>query len=432
DIAKEVPPVLTGDPARLSQVLLNLAGNAVKFTEAGSVTIAVSATGARSDEVVLQFSVSDTGIGITKDKLEKIFDSFTQANTGDTRTHGGTGLGLTISRNLVELMGGKLEVESDPNAGSVFSFQLVLENSSAEKLNNFQLQRDGYSPDDLFGLKILLAEDNEHNQLVAVDSLKKMIDEVEIKVVKNGTEVIDVLREYANDVNTVSENKGSAFDLILMDVQMPEMDGYETTRLIRSSFPAPASQIPIVALTASVVRSDLKKCIDAGMNSYVAKPFSKEELVREIGKVLQRSTIQGTRTTIHDLPTSTFNATENGITGKSTLGIIDLSRIKSLYGDDTSKMREYFQQFLELVPARLQHLKSMADEGNRERLCQSAHRLKPQLGFFGMKKEELIANTIEMKAKETSTIELNALIEQLEEGCNLAMGEIEKELQRIS
>ncbi|MEO6166528.1 MAG: tetratricopeptide repeat protein [Chitinophagales bacterium] len=432
EIANEVPHVLTGDPARLSQVLLNLAGNAVKFTEMGSVTISVITDDSTNDEVVLKFSVSDTGIGIAKDKLEKIFDSFTQANADDARTHGGTGLGLTISKNLVELMGGKLAVESDLNSGAVFSFELVLENSSAEQLNNFQLQRDGYSPDDLFGLKILLAEDNEHNQLVAVDTLKKMIDEVKIEVVKNGKEVIAALKEYTNDIIPISESNGLGFDLILMDVQMPEMDGYETTRIIRSSFPAPVSQIPIIALTASVVRSDLKKCMDAGMNSYVAKPFSKEELLREIGKVLQRNSNHIIHNTSHDAPQPALGVKDKLNAKILRRETIDLSRIKSLYGDDPSKMIEYFQQFLELVPARLQQLKSMADEGNRERLYQAAHRLKPQVGFFGMKKEELIANTIEIKAREISPHELQILIDQLEEGCNLAMGEIEKELQRIS
>ena len=436
DIAAHIPPVMIGDPSRLSQVLLNLAGNAIKFTETGSITIAIEAIEKKNEqalpenEIHLRFSVSDTGIGIEKEKLSKIFESFTQANTSDTRKFGGTGLGLTISKSLVELLGGKLEVESEPGAGSVFSFILPMKTGTPEQLISFQQRHEGYSADDLFGLRILLVEDNEHNQMVAVDTLKKIIPEVEIEVVNNGKSAIELLRKVQPD-DAAKAGSRSSFDLILMDIQMPEMNGYETTRLIRSAFLPPVSQVPIIALTASVIRSDLQKCLEAGMNSYVAKPFRKEELLKEIGKVLQ---LDARKFTAIDKKPSHEKKEVSGEPSApvhSAAGNIDLARIRVLYGNDPVKLEEYFRQFLSLVPERIQQLKSLAAAQDHAGIYQAAHQLKPQLSFFGMRKEVLIAHDIETKVTALLPQELATLITELEEGCKLAVSNVEKELQRI-
>ena len=439
DISGNIPPVVVGDPNRLMQVLLNLAGNAVKFTEKGSVVIKLeSKEGADSNQSIthLQFSIIDTGIGIEKVMLEKIFESFTQAHAEDSRKYGGTGLGLTISQNLVALLGGKLEVDSEPGAGSVFSFVVPVKIGTEEQLEERQMHREGFSSDDLFGLKILLAEDNEHNQLVAVDTLKKIIEEVEIKVVKNGKEVLESLN------SPFTTDHSPPYDLILMDIQMPEMDGYETTRKIRDEFPLGIKDIPIIALTASVVRSDLKKCIDAGMNGYVVKPFRKEDLVREIGKVLHVSTMHDARNMMHDARTTmhdgsggddeTRNQELETRNQKPATVRVNFSELNKVCGNDTVRMKEYLLQFLELVPSRLSGLQAAYEESNRENIYQMAHKLKPQLGFFGMKKEELIANTIEIKARELSHHELYSLLDQLKDGCNLAMVEIREALIQMS
>jgi CheY-like chemotaxis protein len=257
-------------------VLLNLVGNAVKFTAKGSVILQVkngsgdhsSSSGHVTETTVpVTFVISDTGIGIEKEKQENIFESFSQAHAGNARTYGGTGLGLTISKNLVELFGGKLTLESEVGTGAVFSFTLPIEKGNEEMLQQHLQHHETYSADDLFDLKILVAEDNAHNQLVIVDTLKKLMDEVEIDVVRNGKEALEALRKQSSPRNR-------QYDLILMDVQMPEMDGYETMKEIRNQ-PSPFREIPVIALTASVVRSDLKKCLDAGMNSYVSKPLKR-------------------------------------------------------------------------------------------------------------------------------------------------------------
>jgi CheY-like chemotaxis protein/HPt (histidine-containing phosphotransfer) domain-containing protein len=426
DISESVPPVLIGDPARLTQVLLNLVGNAVKFTAKGSVILQVkNGQGDHSSPSVhvtettipVTFLVSDTGIGIEKEKQEDIFESFSQAHAGNARTYGGTGLGLTISKNLVELFGGKLTLESEAGTGAVFSFTLPMEKGNEEMLQQHLQHNETYSADDLFDLKILVAEDNAHNQLVIVDTLKKLMDEVEIDVVRNGKEALEALHKQSSPRNR-------QYDLILMDVQMPEMDGYETTREIRNQ-PSPFREIPVIALTASVVRSDLKKCLDAGMNSYVSKPFKTGDLVREIGQVLNR----------------TITARSSGIQVPVTPGIekpylfddgMSLEQVRVLAGDDTAKIKSYLEQFIDLIPGHLNHLRQFDDHSDRQLIYETAHKLKAQLGFFGMKREELTANIIELKAKDISAEELKTLVAQLGEGCKLAMEEIRLEISRLS
>ena len=285
---------MVGDPNRLKQVLINLAGNAIKFTEKGSVTIEVGSsqsavgspqwavgsgqsTGGSHQSAVrsITFKVIDTGIGIPKDKLEAVFESFSQAHVSDARKFGGTGLGLSISKQLVELMGGAISIESEVGVGTIFSFTITLAEGSRERLNGLQSsgQIDGSI---LNGLRILIVDDNEFNRIVAHDSLMIKAD-VAITLATNGKEALALLNEYD-------------FDVVLMDVQMPEMDGYEATRHIRDPYSSVRNHhIPVIALTASVIRSDLDKCKEAGMDDYVPKPFRVNELISAIA----RSTAEG-------------------------------------------------------------------------------------------------------------------------------------------
>ncbi|HRI20924.1 MAG TPA: ATP-binding protein [Panacibacter sp.] len=421
DVDGNIPPVLIGDPARLTQILLNLAGNAVKFTEKGSVIIRMKSANEKASTPSLcsiHFLIEDTGIGIEKEKLATVFESFTQAHTGESRKYGGTGLGLTISKNLVELHGSKLAVESQSGAGSVFSFTLTFETGTEMQLKEYYTEKEGYSADDLFGIKVLLAEDNEDNQVVAVDTLKRWIEEIEIDVVNNGKEVIEkIQQQYTN----------SYYDLILMDVQMPLLDGFETTRQIRNNFSSPINSLPIIALTASVIRSDLQKCIDAGMNSYIPKPFSKEALIKEIGKVLQRTSAQNkaTKNIVTEKNISTSNAVPVKTTG------INFDKLRQATGNDTQKFRTYLLQFQQLVPGKIEQLLLAADKNDRREIYQSAHRLKPQLTFFGLQQEERIADIIEIKAPEISPEELNRLTAQLAAGCKAALNEIENKLKSL-
>ncbi len=272
DMADRLPSVLNGDPYRLNQVLINLVGNALKFTEKGSVRISVRELNRQDDKVDIQFEVTDSGIGIGKDKLQHIFDMFTQESSSTTRKFGGTGLGLAICKRLVELQGGDIEVESEPGKGSTFRFHVPYTisddtGSAMNRSNTIEADKD------LSGLRILLAEDNEFNKMVAVDTLEELIPGVQVDIATTGKEAVELALK-------------NNYHVILMDIQMPEMDGYEATRLIRSYNNERINSVPIIAMTASVIKSEVDNCFESGMNDFVGKPFNPEELLNTIKRNL--------------------------------------------------------------------------------------------------------------------------------------------------
>ena len=251
-----LPATLHGDATRLSQALLNLLGNAIKFTERGSVTLRGELLEANAEQVRVRFSVSDTGIGIAADKLRNLFTAFEQADSSTTRRFGGTGLGLAITRHLVRLMGGEVGVDSVPGQGSQFWFTATL----APSQDNLQATPAPNWPD-LRGLRVLLAEDNPVNQEVAVELLRDVGAQVD--VVGNGIEAV----AYAHERH---------YDLILMDMQMPKMDGLHATAMIRRE--TPHVNTPILAMTANAFDDDRSACLAAGMNDHVAKPVDPQQL----------------------------------------------------------------------------------------------------------------------------------------------------------
>ncbi|HEV3333810.1 MAG TPA: ATP-binding protein [Bryobacteraceae bacterium] len=253
-----LPDGVIGDSQRLRQVLLNLLSNAVKFTEAGSVTVQVGALGRTANAVDLEFVVRDTGIGIAPQVQQAIFEPFAQADSSTTRRYGGTGLGLTISRRLIALMGGNLELESEPGRGSTFRFSVNFPVAASAAPSRPAQDR---IPVSARSLRILLTEDNAINQKVAVRLLERMGHQVD--VAWNGKEAVAAVEQ-------------REYDLVLMDCQMPEMDGFAATRAIREL--DQGRQLPIVAMTANAMAEDRQRCIDSGMNDYLSKPVSKERL----------------------------------------------------------------------------------------------------------------------------------------------------------
>ncbi len=283
-IAEGVPKSLVGDAGRLRQVITNLVGNSIKFTEHGEIEVFVECASQNDNStdaptVFLQFSVCDTGIGIPHDKLETIFAPFEQADNSPTRKFGGTGLGLAICTRIVELMGGKIWAESKIGAGSTFCFtaQFGTEVVSSAYVGPLMLEDAGAAPVFLDGsntrkaLQILVAEDNRINQKLAVKLLESMGHRA--TVVENGRQVLTALRD-------------SSFDLILMDVQMPDMDGLEATAVIRDREAGSNSHIPIVAMTAHAMIGDREQCIKAGMDGYISKPVSRTELAHVIERAV--------------------------------------------------------------------------------------------------------------------------------------------------
>ena len=270
-IDPKIPDYLIGDPTRLNQILLNLVGNGIKFTNKGEVKIIVELQSERNGSEELKFSVVDSGIGIPEDKVKILFKAFTQVSNETTRKYGGTGLGLAIAKQLVELQGGKISVQSVVGDGSTFSFYLKFKKSvKSESNTKDSIENSEFR--DFEGTSVLLVEDNLLNQILA----KKVLSDwkLQVEVANNGLIAIDKLQK--ND-----------FNFILMDIQMPEMDGYDATHYIREKLSPPKSETPIIAMTAHALTGEAEKCINAGMNDYISKPFDPKVLYSKILAVLK-------------------------------------------------------------------------------------------------------------------------------------------------
>ncbi len=275
ELAPEVPRFLLGDSLRIKQVLLNLLGNAIKFAEQGPVTVGVRMEESNDRNVKLRFSVTDHGIGIPPEKQQMIFEAFSQADASTTRKFGGTGLGLTICSRLVKLMGGNIWVESAANTGSTFHFTAVFEIANDANLQKPATPGTGPKQNHGYKLKVLLAEDNPVNQKLAVRLLQNLGHQP--VVATTGIEVLAKLEE-------------QSFDLALMDVQMPAMDGLAATAAIRAREEKTSARLPIIAMTANAMKGDRERCIEAGMDDYIAKPISTSQLQETIERVITRST----------------------------------------------------------------------------------------------------------------------------------------------
>ena len=286
-----IPDKVVGDPTRLGQVFINLLGNAIKFTEEGQIVLRTVFVSETDDDVDIQFEVSDTGIGIPPEKKEAIFKSFEQVDSSLTRKFGVTGLGLSITAQLVKMMGSRIEVDSKPGKGSIFRFILTLpkaKNQDVEELPDFSLyltyeninkkrpeelkRLPEPEPDSDNEIRILIVEDNVINQRVA----KRMVENMGFKteIANNGQEALDMLAE-------------RYYDLILLDVQMPVLDGLRTAQKIRIREMNTGRHIPIIAMTAHAQKEDRDRCLEAGMDDYISKPINMKILQEKIQAYLK-------------------------------------------------------------------------------------------------------------------------------------------------
>ena len=361
-IDSNVNNFLIGDPTRLSQILINLVGNAIKFTEKGYVEILVSQLKETESETILEFSVIDTGIGIASNKLRSIFESFNQASNETTRKYGGTGLGLTITKKLIDLQGGNLKVKSELSKGSEFSFSIQYKKGEDAGTVKIAKESDQLSPDFLQNVNILLAEDNDLNQLLATcifENWNKKID-----IAENGKIALAKIKE--ND-----------YDIVLMDIQMPEMDGNDVTRYIRKHYGAKA-KIPIIALTAHATLGEEKKCLDAGMNGYLSKPFNPYELLKKIHQNLEEKPESET----------SFQTDENE-------RLYDLKYLREFLENDQKYIDEMIKLFLEKTPEVLKLIEEANNSNNSVKLKDGLHKLKSSLSLMGIVKGLEIATMIE-------------------------------------
>ncbi len=403
-INSDVPMNLKGDEMRFKQIIVNLVGNAIKFTDKGKVSICIEKNVTRnyckdkdSRTVELHCYVQDTGIGIPEDKLKRIFESFTQADGTSTRRFGGTGLGLTISKELVGLMGGEIWVESEYLKGSIFHFTAKYGSVTREEeqVNNL-LYIDTKQMDFRSGLHVLLAEDNSVNQKVAVKILQKHGHYVEVSC--NGKEAFEALQK-------------RRFDIVLMDVQMPVMDGIEATRLIRNSKSDLFDpEVPIIALTAHAFKEDRERFLDAGMSSCIIKPFNKQELFMEIERLVPLGGVDE-------------NMGETAKQDKITL--IHREELLERLDGDEELLQEISEVFAYEVPKQMEILKKAVEISDSEVAEREAHSLKSSSAYIGAYSVREIALQLEVKAKGKSLSDAYALYEALENEVEKVLNELE-------
>ncbi len=371
-IRESIPKYLKGDPHRLSQVLVNLVSNAVKFTRSGHVLIEAELVEESSISCSIEFSVSDTGIGMTKEQVAHVFENYAQAYTSITRQYGGTGLGLSISKQLLTLMGSELHVASEYGKGSTFSFCIGFpyadENDSVFEFETKPIAADAL--EDLSGVRLLLVEDNTINQEVALELLTE--SGIVVDVANNGREAIDKL-----NVNQ--------YDLVLMDIEMPVMDGYEATSLLRNEFGLVS--IPIIAMSAHAMEEVRQKCLDAGMSDYISKPIDPKMLFVKLSELIKLSSKKRV------IRTDIFELADNlpGIDVKS--GIERLMGNKRLY----VRLLDLFFKEYESAPDKIK--KSLLDK-NYNFAASLTHKIKGAAGNLSAINVYLAACDLEIAINE--------------------------------
>ena len=417
-----LPATVIGDSMRLYQVLNNLISNALKYTEKGEIKIKVKMLKGHQQYHNILFEVSDTGIGIDADKLETIFDTFTQANEQTSRLYGGTGLGLSIAKKTVELFGGSIKAESEPGKGSVFSFNVKFyKKPDFEPISATSGENDDMaahqSPTNKTS-RILLVEDHKLNQLVASDLLKNWDKNVVIDIAENGREAIEILRK----------SKAEAYDVILMDISMPEMDGYQATRYIRSQMPAPINETPIIAMTAHAFNINAKRCYDVGMNEFVSKPIHPEVLYEKLHHVLKSKSDRPLQT--QQAPAAAKQIKDKKKAAPSLN--LDLEYLEKLASNDISVKTSMLETIAKGLPTELR--KVMSDFENRQwdELKASVHKLKATCNYLGLESSAKLAKRIETAAwKRNIDDQLAAWVKQLERNCQTAQKQVNEELEKL-
>lgn len=353
DVAADLPDTLDGDATRLTQILVNIIGNAIKFTSSGSISMHFSNKGKNGAGILLGIEISDTGIGIAKNQLHQVFERFQQAEDTSTRKYGGTGLGLSIVKELVELQQGSITVESETGYGARFILAIPYK-ISVEELQPVVFTENTAVPDYIGRTRLLAVEDNEINQSL----LKHLFGgwKLSFDIVNNGKEALQILKE-------------KSYDLILMDIQMPEMDGYTATQEIRNSLKI---QTPIVAMTAHAMPGEREKCISYGMNDYIPKPIREEQLFQIISKFIQayRSSENG--------------KTWEGVYSNHAFRFINLDYMKEVSGGNRDYEMTVTEQFIEAIPADLEEIHHAWDSNDRAKLRQLAHNLKTTISVMGL------------------------------------------------
>ncbi len=395
-----IPEVLIGDPVRLHQIILNLVSNAVKFTNKGRITVSVRLLQEDTESATIEFAVTDTGIGIPENKINKIFENFQQASSGTSRVYGGTGLGLAIVKQLVEPQGGTIRVESKVGEGSTFSFVLSFRKTVGETLLETEIMELDTKPKNI---RILVVEDIALNQLL----MKTILEDsgFECEIASNGRIAVEKL-------------KIKAYDIILMDLQMPEMTGFEATEYIRNTM---NSKVPIIALTADVTTVDLAKCKAVGMNDYIAKPVDERLLYSKIISLVKR-------------PTLSILQQEGFSKQSKRTKYIDLDYLMHRTKSDPVVLMEMISLYLEQTPPLISAMKKGFHEKDWNLLYSSVHKMIPSFSIMGMSVDfENMAKKVQEYANtQQQTDGIPDMVLQLETVCAQACVELKEEFNRIN
>ena len=346
-----IPDTLNGDATRLTQILVNLIGNAIKFTHQGNINIEIYNKQQTESEVVIGFKVSDTGIGIDKEKLIEVFERFNQGEDSTTRNYGGTGLGLSIVKSLIELQNGDIEVISEQGKGTTFHFYIPYTIAKEQLSVVPKVDTDYFKDKTNTPLKVLIVDDNAINQSLMKHLLSQW--NIDFETANNGLEAVEFLKN--NDC-----------DLVLMDIQMPQMDGYVATQTIREELKL---NTPIIAMTAHALAGERERCMSRGMNEYISKPIKEEELFKLISNFGLKEN-EKTETNAEEIV--------------SNYEFIDITYLKSISNGDKDFERTVTQQFLDKVPTHLQELKLAYDNKDFKLLKLRAHDLKSSVAIMGL------------------------------------------------
>jgi PAS domain S-box-containing protein len=411
-----IPKVLLGDPVRLHQIILNLVSNAIKFTSKGKITVRVSLLNEDEKSITVEFSISDTGIGIDESKMETIFDNFQQATSGTSRLFGGTGLGLAIVKQLVEPQGGTLNVKSKFNEGSTFSFTLNFLKTNIDtelETENIEIET-GFK-----NIKVLVVEDMPLNQLL----MKTLLDDFgfERDIAENGKIAIEKLHQ-------------KDYDIILMDLQMPIMNGFEATEYIRNILKL---KLPIIALTADVTTVDLAKCKAVGMNDYLAKPVDDRELYNKIiglvkKPVLQKDTHQEEEQK-EEQQEEQQEEVKNDSKETEPIKYTNLEYLNIRTKSNPKLMKEMISIYLKQTPPLLEAMRKSVQDKNWQLLAAATHKIIPSFSIMGMSSDiENRARKIQEAANaDRFTDETAQMVLQIDTICNQACKELEIEFNLI-
>jgi len=394
-----IPENLSGDPTRLTQIIINLVSNAIKFTEKGSVKVA-AVLDKKADQVAhVTFTVTDTGIGIPEDKLDAVFERFNQATNDTTRKYGGTGLGLSIVKRLVELQGGSIRVKSLLGKGSVFEFCLPLHEQTSDVSKDLQAHTIHKITPDHKKLHILLVEDNVINQKLAEKHLTNF--GFTLDIAGNGKIALDKLQQ-------------ATYDLVLMDMQMPEMDGYEAANAIRKHLKL---TLPIIAMTAHAMSGEKEKCLAIGMNDYISKPFKAAELYQKISN--QMATVS--------------HSTASASSDKFSTKAIDLTDLREMSDNSAEFIQEMLELFVSEMTAHLQQLETSIESNDDATTEYLSHKLKSSIAMIGMDSKVMdVLTEMEHLAKSGSQQNaLQILFLKFETASRLAMSEAVRVLDAI-